>query len=65
MRVDGLRDNRFAVLEALPTRAAAQLVELGGLRVSVTDINLPGRFGGLGLAFAARRIPGIPVIVRR
>ena len=53
MRVDGLRDNRFAIVQA---RAAG--------RVNVTDINLPGRFGGLGLAFAAGQIPGVPVIVR-
>jgi len=65
MRVNVLRDNRFAIVEALPTLAVAQLVELGGLRVKFTDINLPGRFGGLGLACAAWRIPGSPVIVRQ
>jgi hypothetical protein len=54
MCVDGLRDNRFAIVQA---RAAG--------RVNVTDINLPERFGGLGLAFAAGQIPGVPVIVRQ
>ena len=57
MCVDVLRDNRFAIVQALPTRAAAQLAELSVLRVNVTDFNLPRRFGGLGLAFAAARIP--------
>ena len=65
MRVDVLRDNRFAILQALPTRAAAQLAELSVLRVDVTDFNLPRRFGSLGLAFAAPRCRGLPVIVRR
>jgi hypothetical protein len=65
MRVDVLRDNRFAILQALATRAAAQLAELSVLRVDVTDFNLPRRFGGLDLAFAAARARGLPVIVRR
>jgi hypothetical protein len=65
MRVGVPLDKRFAILEAVPTRAAPQMVELGILRVDVTGINLPRQFGGLDLAFAAGRSSGIPVIVRR
>jgi hypothetical protein len=57
MRVDGLRENRLAIVQALPTRAAA--------RVNVIDINLPGRVGGIGLAIAPGQIAGMPVNVRR
>jgi hypothetical protein len=65
MRVDMPRDNRFAILQALRTRAAAELAVLGRSRVDVTDINVPRRFGGLGLAFAAQRILDIPAMVLR
>ncbi len=65
MCVDELRDIRFAILQAMRTRAAAQLAELGGSRVKVSDVNVPRRFGSSGLAFATGRIPGIPAIVPR
>ena len=57
MGADVLGESSFAIVQALPTRAATW--------VHVSDINLPGRFGGLGLACAVWRIPGIPVIVRK
>jgi hypothetical protein len=57
MLVDVPQEKRFAIVEALPTRASGW--------VDVTDINLSGRFGGIGLAFAAGQIPGVPVIVRQ
>jgi hypothetical protein len=65
MRVGVPLDKRFAILEAVRPRAAPQMVELGILRADVTDLNLPRQLGGLDLAFAARRISGIPVIMRR
>jgi hypothetical protein len=55
------RDNNLAIQGAVGTRAAAQLIEAGSFRVNVNDIN--PRFWGLGMAFAARRTPGIPVLV--
>jgi hypothetical protein len=61
MRVALLRGKKSAIHGAIRTRAAAHLLEPGGFRVNVADINL--RFWGLGLAFAARLIPGIQAFI--
>ena len=57
MCVDVLRDNRFAILQALPTRAAAQLAELSVLRVNVTDYQPAQTIRELGFGICRRAIP--------
>jgi DNA-binding response OmpR family regulator len=61
--VEALRDAGFDVVEANSADAAIQLLGMEGLRLIVTDVNLPGRLDGIDLAFAARETsPGIPVV---
>jgi DNA-binding response OmpR family regulator len=62
--VEFIRDDTgFEIVEATTADAAVQLLELEGLRLIVTDINLPGRLDGIDLALVAREShPEIPVI---
>jgi hypothetical protein len=60
MLVDVLRDDGLATVEAPPTGAAAQPLDVRG---TVTDINLAGRLEGVGSAFAQGHMSGIPVNV--
>jgi DNA-binding response OmpR family regulator len=63
MLVEVLRDEGFQIIEAATADAAVELLNLAGLGLVVTDINLPGRRDGIDLALAARRVhPGIPVV---
>jgi DNA-binding response OmpR family regulator len=63
MIVEVIRDEGFEIVEAASADAAVGLLDLEGLGLVVTDINLPGRPDGIDLAFAARAAqPGIPVI---
>jgi DNA-binding response OmpR family regulator len=63
MIVEVIRDEGFEIIEATSADAAIGLLDLAGLGLVVTDINLPGRLDGIDLAFAARQAhPGIPVI---
>jgi DNA-binding NtrC family response regulator len=63
MLVVFLGDAGFRISEASTADAAIPLLDLEDLRLVITEIELPGRFDGLYLAFSARRIrPGIPVI---
>ena len=63
MIVEVLCEEGFQIIEAPSADAAVELLELSGLRLIVTDINLPGMRDGIDLAIAARKIrPGIPVI---
>jgi DNA-binding response OmpR family regulator len=61
--VDLLTDAGFTTLEAKTGDEALPLLEVGGVSLIVTDINMPGRLDGIALAKAARQqIPGIPLV---
>ena len=62
--VEALNDEGFQVLEAETADAALpMLLDDRGIRLLVTDIQLPGALDGRALADAVRRqIPGLPVI---
>jgi DNA-binding response OmpR family regulator len=61
--VEVLREAGFQIVEAATADAAIRLLDLKGLSLIVTDVNLPGQLNGIDLAFAARHErPGIPVI---
>ena len=63
MIVEVLDEEGFQIIEAPSADAAMGLLASAGLRLIVTDINLPGVWNGIDLAVAARRVrPGIPVI---
>jgi len=63
MIVEVIRAEGFEIVEASSADAAIGLLDLEGLGLVVTDINMPGRLDGIDLAFAARAAhPGIPVI---
>jgi DNA-binding response OmpR family regulator len=53
----------FTVIEAGSADAAVPLLDREGVRLIITDIDMPGRLDGVGLALEARRVhPEIPVI---
>lgn len=61
--VEVLQDAGFQIVEAATADAATAWLNLKGLSLIVTDINLPGQLNGIDLAVAARHArPGIPVI---
>jgi DNA-binding response OmpR family regulator len=61
--VEVLQDAGFQIIEAATADAATAWLNLKGLSLIVTDINLPGRLNGIDLAATARHVrPGIPVI---
>jgi DNA-binding response OmpR family regulator len=63
MVVEALADEGFEVIEAASGDAAMVLLESDGVRLLVTDINLPGRIDGIGVAKAARNHkPDMPII---
>ncbi len=61
---DVLDEAGFTVIEAETADAAVLLLEREGVRLIITDIDMPGRLDGIGLAIEARRVhPEIPVIL--
>ena len=61
--VEAISAAGYAIVEAATADAAVDLLGLTGLRLVVTDINLPGRLDGIDLAMAARHAhPDIPVL---
>jgi DNA-binding response OmpR family regulator len=61
--VDALTDEGFEILEAETADAALPLLYGEGVRLIVTDINLPGSIDGIALAKAAReRFSSIPIV---
>jgi DNA-binding response OmpR family regulator len=63
MIADVLDEAGFTVIEADSADAAVPLLGRDGVRLLVTDIDMPGRLDGIGLAKEARRLhPAIPVI---
>jgi DNA-binding response OmpR family regulator len=61
--IDVLTDEGFEILEAETADAALPLLLQEGVRLIVTDINLPGSIDGIALAKAAReRLPSIPIV---
>jgi DNA-binding NtrC family response regulator len=61
--VDVIRDAGYQIVEAGSGDAAAILLQLGTVRMIVTDIDLPGTLDGIGLAELAREVhPGMPVV---
>jgi DNA-binding response OmpR family regulator len=63
MIAEVLDDAGFTVIEPESADAAVPLLDTEGVRLIVTDIDMPGRLDGVALAFEARRMhPKIPVI---
>jgi CheY-like chemotaxis protein len=61
--VEVLSDEGFNIVEAETADAALPLLHREGIRLIVTDINLPGSIDGIALAKAAReRLPSIPIV---
>ena len=58
-----LDDDGFTVIGAGSADAAVPLLDREGVRLIITDIDMPGQMDGVGLAIEARRLhPEIPVI---
>jgi CheY-like chemotaxis protein len=58
-----LDDAGYTVIEAESADEAVPLLDRDGVRLIITDIDMPGRLDGVGLAIEARRLhPKIPVI---
>jgi CheY-like chemotaxis protein len=61
---DILEDTGYAVKEAGTADEAIELLDEDGVAAVLTDIEMPGRFNGLDLAWMVRAMwPTIPVVV--
>jgi CheY-like chemotaxis protein len=59
-----LEDTGYAVKEAATADEAIKLLDEDGIAAVLTDIEMPGRFNGLDLAWMMRAMwPSIPVVL--